>query len=302
LWVDIDLDAGGALDPVASSLSLRDSERRRIESDEGVARLVYGGERVHLTLEAIELHDPSAPDTPLVRREIDLLAIPGVVVSVHHGRVDALERFVEQLSGETTLGALDAADLMSSLVDEVIGGYHAVAERIEKEIDRLDQVALRGSDTNLLVRLVEIRRRIAFVRRTLAPHRGALAALGRPEMRSESGLGEPSPGPAERLESALSSIEALRDALLGTYDIYMGREAQRTNDVMKVLTMVSAVFLPAVVLAGIMGMNFQLPFFDESSNFFGVVGLMASVSLRWARRRPRLTRLPRYPTPVPQQS
>jgi Mg2+ and Co2+ transporter CorA len=279
LWVDIDLDAGGTLDPVASSLKLRDSERRRIESDEGVARLVYGGERVHLTLEAIELHDRSTPDTPLVRREIDLLAIPSVVVSVHHGRVDALERFVEQLSGETTLGALDAADLMSSLADEVIGGYHAVAERIEKEIDRLDQVALRGSDTNLLVRLVEIRRRIAFVRRTLAPHRGALAALGRPEMRSESGVGDPSPGLGDRLESALSSIEALRDALLGTYDIYMGREAQRTNDVMKVLTMVSAVFLPAVVLAGIMGMNFQLPFFDESSNFFVVIGLMAMTGL-----------------------
>jgi Mg2+ and Co2+ transporter CorA len=279
LWVDIDLDAGGTLDPVASSLKLRDSERRRIESDEGVARLVYGGERVHLTLEAIEPHDRSTPDTPLVRREIDLLAIPSVVVSVHHGRVDALERFVEQLSGETTLGALDAADLMSSLADEVIGGYHAVAERIEKEIDRLDQVALRGSDTNLLARLVEIRRRIAFVRRTLAPHRGALAALGRPEMRSESGVGDPSPGLGDRLESALSSIEALRDALLGTYDIYMGREAQRTNDVMKVLTMVSAVFLPAVVLAGIMGMNFQLPFFDESSNFFVVIGLMAMTGL-----------------------
>jgi magnesium transporter len=279
LWVDIDLDAGGTLDPVASSLKLRDSERRRIESDEGVARLVYGGERVHLTLEAIELHDRSTPDTPLVRREIDLLAIPSVVVSVHHGRVDALERFVEQLSGETTLGALDAADLMSSLADEVIGGYHAVAERIEKEIDRLDQVALRGSDTNLLVRLVEIRRRIAFVRRTLAPHRGALAALGRPEMRSESGVGDPSPGLGDRLESALSSIEALRDGLLGTYDIYMGREAQRTNDVMKVLTMVSAVFLPAVVLAGIMGMNFQLPFFDQSSNFFVVIGLMAMTGL-----------------------
>ena len=260
-------------------------------------------------------------------------------MSVHHGRVDALERFVDRLSGETTLGALDAADLMSSLVDEVIGGYYAVAERIEKEIDRLDQVALRGSETDLLVRLVEIRRRIGFVRRTLAPHRGALAALGRPEMRSESGVGEPWSGRADRLDGALSSIEALRDALLGTYDIYMGREAQRTNDVMKVLTMVSAVFLPAVVLAGIMGMNFQLPFFDESSNFFVVIGLMAidgararavrpvaalavsppgrarqkrnetpgrrlvpcseregSVSLRWAMR------LPRCPTPVPQQS
>ena len=69
----------------------------------------------------------------------------------------------------------------------------------------------------------------------------------------------------------------------------MGREAQRTNEVMKVLTMVSAVFLPAVVLAGVMGMNFQLPFFDQPSNFYVVVGVMAATGLglvlfaRWRR-------------------
>ena len=113
---------------------------------------------------------------------------------LHHGRVEALERFVDGLEGETFLGALSAADFLSSLVDEVITGYHAIAERIEKEIDRLDQVALRGSDEQLLERLVTIRRRIGFVRRTLAPHRGALAALGRPEMRSEGTSASPGPG------------------------------------------------------------------------------------------------------------
>ena len=77
----------------------------------------------------------------------------------------------------------------------------------------------------------------------------------------------------------MSAIEALRDSLLGTYDIYMGREAQRTNDVMKALTVVSAVFLPAVVMAGLMGMNFQLAFFDEPSNFFVVLGAMAITAL-----------------------
>ena len=87
----------------------------------------------------------------------------------------------------------------------------------------------------------------------------------------------------------MSAVEALRDGLLGTYDIHMGRQAQRTNDVMKALTMVSAVFLPAVVLAGIMGMNFKLPFFDESSNFFLVLGAMAATAAallaiaRWRR-------------------
>ena len=54
----------------------------------------------------------------------------------------------------------------------------------------------------------------------------------------------------------------------------MGRAAQRANDVMKALTVVSAVFLPAIVLAGIMGMNFQIAFFDTAPNFYLVVGAM----------------------------
>ncbi len=78
-------------------------------------------------------------------------------------------------------------------------------------------------------------------------------------MRTDTPVGEPWPGLPERLESAMSAIEvAPRIRCSGTYDIYMGREAQRTNDVMKALTIVSAVFLPAVVMAGVMGMNFQL--------------------------------------------
>jgi Mg2+ and Co2+ transporter CorA len=69
----------------------------------------------------------------------------------------------------------------------------------------------------------------------------------------------------------------------------MGRAAQEANEVMKVLTLLSAVLLPAVVLAGVMGMNFKLPFFDEAGNFFLVVAAMAVFALaiilaaRWRR-------------------
>jgi Mg2+ and Co2+ transporter CorA len=48
---------------------------------------------------------------------------------------------------------------------------------------------------------------------------------------------------------------------------------------MKVLTLVSAVFLPAVVLAGIMGMNFQLSFFDTPENFFIVIAVMIGLAV-----------------------
>lgn len=278
MWVDIDLDDGGSLDAVADVLKLDQRDRRRIEADTDRARCIQSADRLHLTLEALE---PASdrPDAALVRREIDLLAGPNLVVSVHHGPVAAIERFDDGLADETSLGALDAGELLSAIVDEVITGYYRLVETIEERIDDLDEAALEGRhELDVLEEIVAIRHRVGGIRRTLAPHRSALAALARPEMRAETNIGQPWPGLVDRLEGALSSIEALREALLGTYDIHMGREAQRANDVMKVLTVLSAVLLPAVVLAGIMGMNFQIPFFDDAGNFYFVLLAMVAVS------------------------
>ena len=201
------------------------------------------------------------------------------------GRVAALERFVEGIEGDTALGALLAADLLSSLADEVISGYHDVVQQIDGEIDRLDQVALDGRTGDaVLGEIVRLRRRIGLVRATLAPHRAALTALDRPELDAESGVGQPWPGLVDRLEGAIAAVDSLREALIGTYDIHMARSAQRTNDVMKALTIVSAVLLPAVVVAGVMGMNFPIPFFEDDRNFFLVVGVDGSSSRRWRSR------------------
>ena len=134
----------------------------------------------------------------------------------------------------------------------------ASSKAIEREIDRLDERALRRRPRNdVLARIVALRRRIGLIRRTLAPHRVAFAALARPEMELHEELGRPWPGLTDRLERTIDAVENLRDLLLGTFDIHMGRAAQDANDVMKVLTLLSAVLLPSVVLAGIMGMNFN---------------------------------------------
>ncbi len=277
IWVDIDLDAGGTLDLVAGPLQLDARERRNVEGDSANPGLTHSVGRLHLTLEALEPQDLDDETGALVRREVDVMASPGLVVSVHRGRIGALDRFAEGLSEKTSLGLLDAGDLLSSLVDEVIAGYFRLAESVEGDIDRLDQAALRGGrDVDVLSGIVAIRRRIGLIRRTLAPHRGALAAIARPETSTEATVGQLWPGLGDRLEAALSTTESLRDALLGTYDIHMGRSAQHGNEVMKALTLLSAVLLPAVVLGGIMGMNFQLPLFEDPSNFYLVLGAMAS--------------------------
>ena len=279
LWIDIDrADDEEALPELAARLELPKAEQERLGNELGRANSWRSEERLHLTLEALE---PAGDDANrLIRREIDLVARQNLVLSVHAGPVGALQRYVDGLDGETRLGAHDAADLMSALTDEVLIGYFQIVEMIERDIDDLDQRALHGRPKDdILGALVSLRRRIGLARRTLAPHREALAALSRPEMQSEQAVGQPWPGLVDRLEGAIAAIDSVRDSLLGTYDIHMGRVSQHANDVMKTLTLLSGVLLPAVVLAGIMGMNFGMPFFEDATNFWIVVGSMIAMAI-----------------------
>lgn len=279
LWIDIDrADDEEALPELAARLELPKAEQERLGNELGRANSWRSEERLHLTLEALE---PAGDDANrLIRREIDLVARQNLVLSVHAGPVGALQRYVDGLDGETRLGAHDAADLMSALTDEVLIGYFQIVEMIERDIDDLDQRALHGRPKDdILGALVSLRRRIGLARRTLAPHREALAALSRPEMQAEQAVGQPWPGLVDRLEGAIAAIDSVRDSLLGTYDIHMGRVSQHANAVMKTLTLLSGVLLPAVVLAGIMGMNFGMPFFEDATNFWIVVGSMIAMAI-----------------------
>jgi len=224
----------------------------------------------------MESDEPAARDPgTLTRTPIDLVAGRNWVVTVHDGPVRAFERMDASTEGESRLGALDAAGFMASIADEVLADYLELAEGIEREIDRLDELALRQrSEENVLVSIVALRRRIGVIRRTLAPHRVAFAAFARPEMELYKDLGKPWPGLTEHLDRTLEAIENLRELLLGTFDVLMGRQGQSANEVMKVLTILSAVLLPAVVLAGVMGMNFQMDFFNDTNNFWVAIGAM----------------------------
>ncbi len=279
LWIDVDRDqADDVLAELTDTLGLDARELVRVGKDSGTARSTRTSDYLHLTIQAFEPSaDGSIPDAPT---ELDIVAGNNVVVTVHRGQLPAIERYRAELTGETRLGELRAADLLSSIVDEVLGGYFLVVEEIDLAIDALDARALRGTDDReFLAEIVEIRRRIAATRRVVAPHREAFATLARPEMRVEERIGQPWPGLMDRLERALGAIDTARDALLGTFDIFMGRAAQRNNDVMKILTILSAILLPSLVMAGVMGMNFKLSLFEDTGNFAYVLAVMIGLAV-----------------------
>lgn len=304
LWIDVEGRDRADLETLTSAVGIGRHLADRLGEERGRADLTQYADHVHLVLETMEgrARDVAGrdgdgardrdgartgDDAELDRRELDVVAGRNWLVTVHSGPTPVLDRIDDLTHGDTHFGALDAAGFIAAIVDETLAGYLELAEEIEREIDRLDERALRTRPRDdVLARIVDLRRRIGAIRRTLTPHRLAFAALARPEMELHEELGRPWPGLTDRLDRAIDAVENLRDLLLGTYDIHMGRAAQDANEVMKRLTLLSAVLLPAVVLAGIMGMNFQIEFFESSTNFWVVVGVMAvfGVSLLVAAR------------------
>ncbi|HEX5578522.1 MAG TPA: CorA family divalent cation transporter, partial [Candidatus Limnocylindria bacterium] len=252
-------------------------------SDRTVAQLLRYSDRVHLRLVAMQ---PSDADNEPGHRlatfgptSIDVIVAPNVVITGHRGRLTAFDQFVEQIRGDSALGALSAADFLTVLVDSVLAVYLELVESIARRIDALDELALRTGDADSFLReVVVLRRRVAILRRGLAPHRWAFAALARPDFELE-GLGKPWPGVVDRLDNTIDAVESARELLIGAFDVYMATSAQRTNDVMKTLTILSAILLPAVVLAGVMGMNFRIGFFENASNFWIAVGAMLTLAV-----------------------
>jgi magnesium/cobalt transport protein CorA len=290
LWIDVDERADADLDVLVQTLELGPRIARQLRPERRRPRTVREPERVAVTLNGVE-RDPDADDGSVIQRNLDLVAGRNLVVTIHDGSIHAVAELEDQLRDERDLGLLDAGALLTGLIDAVIAGYLAEVETIEREIDRLDSIALRTQKDHdtFLDEVVVLRHRIALIRRSLTPNRDALLPLVRPDFEVHDDMLRIWPGIVDRLERAIDAVENARELLVGSFDIYLGRSAQRSNDVMKVLTLISAIALPAIVLAGVMGMNFEVPFFEDPNNYFIVVGSMIVFGLvivgiaRWRR-------------------
>lgn len=82
----------------------------------------------------------------------------------------------------------------------------------------------------------------------------------------------------DHIVQVIDSIETLRDLLASMMDIYLSSVSNRTNSVMKVLTVITTIFMPLSFLAGLYGMNFtHMPFLQHPYGFNFMVGLMLVV-------------------------
>ena len=284
LWVDLVDPGDEEVATVGRALALSDPavellETRPTDPDAGVRKGA-----IHVVVAT----PGEAPDDD----PVPLMVILGEewVITAHPSPIAFLDEHRDRVRDEREVGLLTPVQFLVAVLDWSIDAFFRLAETLEREVEVLDDAALR-SDRDLLARLVGMRRRIARVRRLVGSHRELFAELQRPDFMPgiESDEAALLAAVGGRLERALEAVGRAREMLIGTFDVHMTRTAQRTNDIMKILTLASAILLPAGVVAGVMGMNFKVAFFDDPNMFWFVVAGMAAIALgtivfaRWRR-------------------
>jgi Mg2+ and Co2+ transporter CorA len=279
LWIDLprEADAGAAAD----GLDWLPFDRATVESMWAVPhvpKLSLHGEYFLAHLLVVQAEGHREQTTAL-----DLAVARNVILTAHDGPIKFLAEINERVTSDTSLGEIDSIDFATVVLDGLLTSYLELTDEILARVDELDAEALKSTGRrDLLSEMVDLRHRIAAIRRTLAAHRSVIVGMSGADFGLVTGAAEAHgfEATSERFESAIGAIDAAREALLGTFDIHMSRTAQRTNDVMKTLTVVTVLLLPTGAIAGFMGMNEKPPFSnDDPLVFWAVVGLILAIAV-----------------------
>ena len=174
------------------------------------------------------------------------------------------------------------------LFDSLTDSYLPAIDRISDRIDMLEDKVLEQPSPAALQEIFHLKRALADLRRVLVNTRDVSIHLQRdPGSLIAADLFLFFRDIYDHIARNVDSVETQRDLLNGSLDVYLSSVANRTNEVMKVLTILSTIAIPAVVITGIYGMNIKgIPFIDSSHGIEIVVLLIvgSTLSLLWLLR------------------
>jgi magnesium transporter len=175
------------------------------------------------------------------------------------------------------------------IVDEVVDSYLPLLDRLNDAIDELEDRALESPTPELLSTIFSTKRTLILLRGVLANTRDLAGQLQRLDSPYLSGELRPYFRDVyDHVTRSLDTVEVMRDLLNGTLDVYLSSVANRTNQVMKVLTVLGTIALPALVVSGIYGMNIKgLPGTESPHGIAIVLGAMTAMTvvLLWVLKR-----------------
>jgi magnesium transporter len=203
------------------------------------------------------------PDNTLTEGDLDIFLGRDFLITVEEAKCPPVRQLLEDV--RKAASGLRTDQVFYRITDGIVDSYLPLLDRFSEIIDGLEDQVLDRPTPEALARIFDTKRSLILLRRVLVNTRDVAAHL----QRTESDLIHRDLWPFLRdvydhVARNLDLVEMQRDLLSGTLDIYLSSVANRTNQVMKVLTVLGTIALPALVISGIYGMNLKgLPWADS---------------------------------------
>jgi magnesium transporter len=233
------------------------------------------GDYLFIVIHAFDCPGKDPTDARLA--ELHAFLGAGWLITVHQGPVPALDTVWKRVAGEPALGRKGADFLYYLLADSVVDAHFPILDLIAEELESLEDAVLMRPHRDDLARVFSLKRSLVHMRRVLSPQRDVLAMLSK---RGDPRVTERTSfyfrDVYDHLLRIYESIDASRDLLGNTLEAYLSSVSNRTNEIMKRLTLLSAVFLPLTFITGFFGQNFEhLPFASDLLMWSAIVACLA---------------------------
>jgi len=278
LWVD--LAAPSIPDALILSdtfrfhpLSVEDAMSARqypkIESYDGFLYVILHGIENKATEHCFATHD------------VDFFLGPTYLVTVHDGDSRSIGDLRAHVTRNPKILGEGPVALFHRIVDAMVDHYRPEVDKLEDRLDELESAIFESPTPALAKQILDEKHEVASLRRIITPQRDVIGRLARRDFLDISTeMSFRFRDVYDHLVRIADDALIFQDRITGMLDAHLSNTSNRLNEVMKVLTVVSTIFMPLTLLTGMYGMNVGLPRFPggDAAQFWWIVGICLVVT------------------------
>lgn len=241
------------------------------------------GDYLYMTFKTLHYQ----PDRSGITSEhINLILGKNFVLSFQESQQSWFQSIRERIvASPERFGRQGAGYLAYALLDTVVDGYFVVLEGLGERVEELEERLIEQPDPALLANIHDLKREMLFLRRSVWPLREVVAGIERgssPLFADHTMLYIRDV--YDHTVQVIETLETYRDMASSMIDIYLSGVSNRMNEVVKMLTVISTIFMPLTFLAGVYGMNFK--FMPELEWEYGYPALLCVMTgIGWSMYR-----------------
>ena len=215
--------------------------------------------------------------------ELDAFLGGNYVITYHHDEFRSIENVKQLVRTSPIACQRGSAFLLHQILDQIVDYYSPVLDDFDERIDQLeaDIFTLKRPNNSILEQIMDLKRGVLRLKRISAKQREVLLRMSRGEFPLI-------PQPMlpfyrdvhDHIVRVTDLAESYRDLISGSLEAYLSVVSNRMNEIMKVLTIFSAIMLPLTFIAGVYGMNFEyMPELHSRYGYYTVWVIMITVAV-----------------------